>query len=240
MIERWSFSQWESYNSCPARWNYASVQKLPRLPPGPAAARGLLIHDTVESYITGRADEAGLHAAVKRKFLPVLDSFRDHPNGERHTELKLGLDREWNVSLVGDAAVTNKKSWCIMVFDAIRVGGPWQGQGKGSGPNIAYIGEWKSGKPKDTHIDQRKLYILGAFAKWEGLDEVHATTYYLEDTHPPQRTVAKASAVDKLKSLWQGRVDQMDRDAICGPKPGIHCNWCDFAKKRGGPCAFGM
>lgn len=236
-IERWSFSQWETYNACPAKWNYQSVQKLPRKPPGPAAARGLKIHDTVENYIQGRIDADGVHDAVKGKYLSVFDSFRNHPNGERHTELKLGLDRDWGVSLVGDCAITSKKPWCIMVFDAVRVGGAWCPPGT-SGESIAYIGEWKSGKPKDTHVDQRKLYILGAFARWN-VAEVHATTYYLEDTETPQRTVAKASAVDKLKSLWGGRVEQMERDNILAPKPSYQCNRCDYGRKQGGPCQFG-
>jgi hypothetical protein len=108
-------------------------------------------------------------------------------------------------------------------------------------PLIAHVGEWKSGKPKDTHVDQRKLYALGSLLKWHWVDEVHVTTYYVEDTAPPERlkVANTASANEKLKTLWRSRTDLMQSDKLCAPKPGIACNWCDYSKKKGGPCVFG-
>lgn len=233
---RWSFSQWETYNACPAKWNYKSVLKLPSLPPGPAAARGLKMHDTVEKYIVQHHGEEGLHPDIKPKYIPIFNTFRDHPNGERHVEFKFGLTESWTLA----GGMRSERTWVAMVLDAVRVGGPWVGEDKDpNAPIICHIGEWKSGKPKDTHGDQRKLYALGALVKWPWVDEVHATTYYLEDTGPPQRLVVRPSAADKLKDLWKGRVDMMQADRFLAPKPGMQCNWCDYAKKRGGPCAFG-
>lgn len=230
---RWSFSQWETYNSCPAKWKFKSVLKLPSAPPGPAAARGLQIHGSVEDYIGGKSSE--VHSAVKPKFIPIFNQLRNHPNGERHTELRMSLTEDWQLA----GGLRSKSAWCVLVIDAVRVGGAWNGPDKGKGPNIAWVYEWKSGKPKDTHGDQRKLYALASIIKWPWVDEVQATTYYLEDTAPPQKLRCTPSAADKLKALWQGRVDLMRRDTICGPRPGYHCMWCDYAKKRGGPCDFG-
>lgn len=233
---RWSFSQWENYNGCPARWKYKSVLKLPGSPPGPAAARGLQMHDTVENYINGNL--AVVHKDVAPKYYEVFDAFKTHPNGMRHCEYKFSLTQDWQIA----GPLTSGRAWCAMVLDAVRVGddhtGPYSSR---TSPLIAYVGEWKSGKPKDTHGDQRKLYALGTMLRWHDVDEVQVTTYYLEDTGPPQRLkVANSeSARDKLKQLWQQRVDLMQRDAICAPKPGMHCNWCDYAKKKGGPCVFG-
>lgn len=236
---RWSFSQWESYNSCPARWKYKSVLKLPTAGPGPAAARGLLIHSTVEDYVAQRVGLEGLHKDVDLKYLPVLDAFRYHPNGERHQEFRFSLTEDWK--LAGNQ-MKAERGWCMMVLDAVRVGDDFKGpHAKRETPLVAYVGEWKSGKPKDTHGDQRKLYALGALIHWPDVEKVEVTTYYLEDTEQPQRlSVANTeSAQTKLKDLWKGRVDRMQGDRICAPKPGMHCNWCDFAKKKGGPCVFG-
>jgi hypothetical protein len=233
---RWSFSQWENYNACPARWKYKSVLKLPGQPPGPAAARGLLIHSTVEDYISQRTDVA--HDAVKPEYYPVMDQFRNHPNGERHCEYRMSLGADWTVS----GPLNSVRAWCIMVLDAVRVGDDHKGpHATRTTPLVAYVGEWKSGKPKDTHGDQRKLYAVGALSRWAFVDEVHVTTYYLEGTEVSQRLKVPntKSANDKLRDLWQGRVDRMQSDRICAPKPGVHCNWCDYAKKKGGPCAFG-
>lgn len=233
---RWSFSQWENYNGCPARWKYKSVLKLPGSPPGPAAARGLIIHQTVEDYIGGRLEVA--HKDITPKYYQVFDDFRNHPNGERHQELKFTLTPDWTLA----GPLTSGRAWVTMVLDAVRVGDAHKGpHSTRTTPLIAYVGEWKSGKPKDTHGDQRKLYALGSLMRWHDVDEVQVTTYYLEDTGPPQRLKVPntLSARDKLKELWQTRVDLMQRDAICAPKPGMHCNWCDYAKKKGGPCVFG-
>lgn len=233
---RWSFSQWENYDGCPARWKYKSVLKLPSSPPGPAAARGIDMHSRVEQFIKGEIDEEFLMegdvnarfgtkraAKVEAKFVPMLTEFRDHPNGDRWTELKLGFDSEWYLS--GGASPTAS---CIMVLDAARCI-----------DKVAHVGEWKSGTPKPTHGDQRKMYGLGALRRWTGVEEVIVTTYYLEGTAPPAQLIIKPTALEKLVLLWDHRVDQMQRDEICAPKPGEHCRWCDYSAAKGGPCKFG-
>ena len=222
---RWSFSQWETYQSCPQKWKFQSIMKLPRQPPGPAAARGSEIHATVENYITG-GDQSVLHPAIHSKYIPVLDSFRDHPNGDRHTEKKLAFDPGWFL-----CAPQSRFAACVAVLDAVRYGHV-------DGVKTVFIGEWKSGKPKETHVDQRKLYAMFGMRAWMA-DRVEATTYYLEDTAPPERLVlASPSGYEKLKALWQSRIDEMRTNEICAPRPGYHCNWCDFSKRKGGPCQF--
>lgn len=233
---RWSFSQWENYNGCPARWKYKSVLKLPSAPPGAAAARGLEIHSTIEDYIGGRVDVA--HRAVKPQYYEIFDQYRTHPNGERHCEYRFSLTEDWQLA----GPLNSGRTWVNMVLDVVRVGdddkGPYS---KRTAPLVAYVGEWKSGKPKDTHGDQRKLYALGSLIRWHDVDEVQVTTHYVEGTEKSQRLkVANTeSARTKLKDLWNQRVHMMRSDAICAPKPGMHCNWCDYSKKNGGPCVFG-
>lgn len=223
---RWSFSQWESYNSCPQRWKFQSVMKLPRKPPGPAAARGLEIHASVEKYIeTG--DPAVLHGAVKSKFIPIFDELRNHPNGDRYCEKRLGFDADWAVS-----APQSKLTACIAILDGVRFGGADKDD------HTVRVYEWKSGTPKDSHGDQRKLYAVTSFLHWRA-SAAEVTTYYLEDTAPPQKLSITPSGAEKLKALWNDRIAQMQRDEFCAPRPGIHCNWCDYARKRGGPCRFG-
>lgn len=231
---RWSFSQWENYNGCPARWKYKSVLKLPSRPAGPAAARGLQIHATIEDYISQRSDT--VHPAVKPEYMPVFDTYREHPNGERHCELKFSLDE--NFQLCGP--MLSNRAWCVMVLDVVRVGDAHRGpHSTRETPLIAHVGEWKSGKPKDTHTDQRKLYALGSLVRWPDVEKVMVTTHYVEGTAPSARLEVSRSAKPKLEDLWRGRVEQMQRDQICAPKPGMHCQWCDYSKRIGGPCVFG-
>jgi hypothetical protein len=196
--------------------------KLPRQPPGPAAARGLQIHDSVEQYVL-HGDRSGIHGAVKDKYIPIFDELRNHPNGDRYTELKLGFDVDWAI-----CAPQSSTASCIAILDAVRfVDG------------VATVYEWKSGKPKDTHPDQRKLYAVAALLKFKA-EKVNVTTFYLEDTEVPQRTLVSESGVRNiLIPLWNDRIHQMQRDKFCAPKPSFGCVWCDFSKKKGGPCQFG-
>lgn len=220
---RWSFSQFEAYSQCPAKWKYQSILKLPRRPPGPAASRGLEIHSTVEEYIKG-ADASTLHKDINPKYIPVLDGFRDHENGDRHTEKKLAFDAEWSIT-----APSSKLAAVIAVLDASRF----------TNDKTLHIGEWKSGKPKDSHADQRKLYAMFGYKAWNA-KRVEVTTYYLEDTAPPARIVLEAeSGFMKLRQLWDDRISTMRRDEICAPRPSFGCRFCDFSKSNGGPCVFG-
>jgi hypothetical protein len=219
---RWSFSQWETYNSCPAKWKFGSVMKLPRQPPGPAASRGLEVHASVEKYVV-TGDAGDLHGAISARYIPVFNELRDHENGDMHLEKKLGFDVDWAIS-----APSSKVTACIAILDAVRF--------RDDGTVQVY--EWKSGKPKDTHGDQRKLYALSSFIHWKAT-KAEVTTYYLEDTEVPQKLSIAASGAEKLKALWDQRIAMMLRDEFCAPKPSYQCNWCDFSKKRGGPCRFG-
>ncbi len=240
---RVSFSQWETYQQCPQKWHFSSRLKLPRQPPGPAAARGLHMHDRAEKYIMGEIDdvnawEPGLMfgdkppAVISRKYIPILDAFRNQPNGERYTEKKVAFDSEWYL-----CGPSSHHAAFVAVLDAARVGGNRYVKGDPDNGWV-HIGEWKSGKPKDTHEDQRKIYALFGYRLW--LQPVKVTTYYLEDTAPPQRLVLKSDEwYERLKALWSNRVQEMATNEICAPRPGYHCNWCYFAKKKGGPCQFG-
>ena len=219
---KWSFSQWEAYNACPAKWKFGSVLKFAKMPPGPAAARGLEIHASVESYVAS-GDPAVLHGAIKSKYIPIFDEIRNHENGDRYCEKKLGFDADWAV-----CAPTQTNRACVAILDAARF----------TNDGTAVVYEWKSGKPKDTHSDQRKLYALASFLHWNAR-RAEVTTYYLEDTEVPQRTVIEVSGAEKLKSLWNDRIAQMQRDEFCAPRPSFGCTFCDFSKKKGGPCRLG-
>lgn len=233
---RWSFSQWENYQGCPARWKFKSVLKIPGKPPGGAAARGLEMHDRVEKYVTGMTDDVDppegvtwqndkgetlRPAIIQPEYIPVLDSFRNHTGYFREAEYKIGMDEDF-----GLCAPRSAMSSCMAVLDVIK-----------AKDGIVEVGEWKSGKPKDTHADQRKLYALVAM-KSKLADEVRVTTYYLEGTAKPERLVVKASAQEKLQALWRGRVEEMQKNTICAPRPGFYCRWCDYANSKGGPCHF--
>jgi hypothetical protein len=213
--------------------------KLPRSPSGPAAARGTELHSRVDKYITKKINSLDPDPALRfgdkkpaiidPQYIPMLNEYRYHPNGDVYAEKKLAFDSDWQVS---DAR--SPFAACVAVLDAVRYLKP-----HATSYGLLHVGEWKSGTPKDSHADQRKLYAMFGMRHWHA-DEVQVTTYYLEGTAPPARTTLKSIAGFRtLKELWEGRIIMMQKDEICAPRPAFECRFCDYAKAKGGPCQFG-
>lgn len=232
---KWSFSAWATYNTCPAKYKFKYDQRLKGLPPGPAAARGIEMHDSIDLYIRAEVhDPEKLHPAIdKETMLPIFDLFRNHGNGERFTELPVYTTEDWKDTL-------KAFRWCTSIFDAVRAGGDWQLEKGVVDPHekVVSVAEWKSGSPKDDHKDQRHLYATTALSRFHYYDEVRVTTYYVEGKFPPARLSVKRSAQEKLQDLWNGRIKGIRNDEFKAPRPGMYCRWCDYAKDRGGPCTF--
>jgi hypothetical protein len=194
----------------------------------------------VENYIRNPALTHEIFPAdVKAidKHLGVFNAFREHPNGERYTELMVCTNREWE----WQAYPIREKVWLTMILDAVKVGGAWGNGFKGQddvipSQDVVDIAEWKTGKPKDEHAEQRNLYALGGLIRWKQHDVVRVTTYYLDGKGEPQRLTVKRTALDKLKDKWEQRVDTMQSDQLLAPRPGYYCRWCHYSKEKGGPC----
>lgn len=238
---RWSFSQWSTYQKCPAQYNYRYVQRLP-YQTSTAATRGTDTHAAVENYVKCELHDYPLPNDYLKA---TLDAYRNHPNGERWTEKKMAFDKDWNSVWVG-----SPESSCVMVLDAMRCGDDWRKvkveHWKGNqehvypeSRDIVYVAEWKTGKPWDEHKEQRLLYALGALRWMHYSTEVQVTTYYLDNTSEPQRTIVKRTAEEKLKALWNERATVMLNDDILAPRPGFYCRWCSYSKDKGGPCRVG-
>lgn len=240
-VFRWSFSAWERYDGCAFNYKLRYIERLPSSPPGPAAARGLDLHDRVEKYITEQNRNPNIMqygdptkrfgdkkaARIHDKYIPIIEGYKEHPNGDRHCEKQMAFDSQWYLT-----GFTTKYSACKAVLDAVKF------TIHDDGLKELDIGEWKSGSPKERHADQRKLYALFGLKGWLA-DKVNVTTYYLEHDIKPVRLSVTPDNWDKLVALWEARRGQMQSDKIFAPKPGDHCNWCDYAARKGGPCKFG-
>lgn len=219
---RYSYSQWEAYDDCPQKWKFRSIDRLPQGPSGPAAQRGQLIHDSIESYING-ADRSVLHPDIHPDYVEVFDEYRHWPTGDRWAEREFGVTPDWKM--------TGKKepdSRLMAVLDVV-----------GANKNIVDIGEWKSGKPKDRHVEQRKIYACVGMTYWPHAEQIIVTTHYVENTAPSEKLIVSPRGAQKLMKIWDQRFDRMDSDKICGPRPGFYCRWCDYSREKGGPCKVG-
>lgn len=209
-----SFSQWENYQGCPRRWKHRYLDKIPTGPTGPAAMRGIGVHNEVEIFLSTKKD------LPKVTHADVIEELSRR--NEVHTEYKLHFDEHWNRT-----SPDSKEIAWVGVLDAVSVA-----------PKCIDVYEWKTGKPKPTHGDQRNIYALMGLRCW-GAEEITVTTYYLDGTEGPQKLSATKKSVPMLINRWNERRNAMMNDTFWPPRPGFHCRWCDYAKAKGGPCEFG-
>jgi|KBSMisStandDraft_5_1062788.scaffolds.fasta_scaffold00197_8 hypothetical protein len=218
-----SFSKWECHHQCPFQYKCRYVDNLPSIQ-NAKAARGVDIHASAEVYIkTPDGFKTDLTWLKDKSIIPVLDAYRFHPNGMRHCEYKFALDEEWYC-----CSWKSQHARVRLVFDAARFK-----------DDTAYIAEWKSGKPKDTHEQQREMYALGALKLWDPRKKAVVTTYYFDGTEEPQRLTVKPGDLQMLIDKWERRFETIEKDRMWAPRPGFYCKWCSYSKTAGGPCKFG-
>jgi CRISPR/Cas system-associated exonuclease Cas4 (RecB family) len=223
-----SFSSWNMYNTCPFKWKCKNVLGLDEGPSGPAAARGTLIHGMMDNYITGKSDVLPWDKENGAPKVPALGD--EHPlDGVVKRlreivavpEMRVEFTREWE-----PWPPPGKPAEAVVVFDAIK-----------TYTTHTEVAEWKSGKPSDSHADQRLIYALGALHIYNP-PEVRVTTYYIDMTGPAQRNIITRAQKPKLQKLWDDRRAAMEADDIMAPRANPGCRYCAFRKSVGGPCAF--
>jgi hypothetical protein len=114
----------------------------------------------------------------------------------------------------------------------------------------ATVLDWKSGgltktgevRPNEKYDDQLEIYQVCVMSAYPKVQKVDASLVFL-DAKPPNHPVVTRPSVDrgdlrKLQKKWEGRVVPLFADKTFAPRPGFYCGWCDYAHKKGGPCAY--
>jgi len=207
-----SFSRLSLYETCALKMKFRYRDKL-STPKGPAASRGTLLHSSIEDYILGKKDT--LHSEIA-DLHETFTQVKEDP--KPFVELKLAFSE----GFVKVVPWTSSQAHFRMVLDAGNVF-----------PDKVVIREWKSGKMYDEHYDQRKTYALGSIIKWNLPVEV--VTHYLDLR---KQEASRGEVADRKVWAWHltQRLETMANDRHFAPRPGHYCHWCDFSKRKGGPC----
>ena len=216
----WSLSKYGLYKKCPTAYKFRVVDRIPD-PAGPAAARGTDIHAQLESYLaTGNWTLAIPEFTIKKAEAMRGLNFR--------SEIKLALDENWK-----RVEWNAPEAWVRGIIDAM-VLLPDNGDVP---PTEAQLGEWKTGKVYDDHVNQRDLYLTMVLSIWPTIDYGKIETIYVDQSHA-QASELKREELEAKQIHWAKAVTPMLNDTFFSPRPGDHCRWCTFSKRRGGPCVF--
>jgi hypothetical protein len=211
-----SYSKLSTYEGCHLKYKFRYKDNI-RTPKGPAAQRGTDLHGSAEGYLLGQKN------TIRKELVPIKQVLLLVKKQEPFVEQKVSLREDLLRVCDWDA----KEAYLHMVLDSAYING-----------NEVHVQEWKSGKVYPDHADQRRVYALGALAQWTAMQEVTVTTYYID------QGVKKTLRIDRsqrtlLVGEYLPRFKAMENEKRFTPNPGRQCYWCDYSRRKGGPCPAG-
>lgn len=215
----WSYSRLYDYERCPQLYKFKAIDKLPE-PPNPAMDRGTRIHNLAEKALLKPKSK------LPQELLRLKERFAQLRGAGAQPE------QQWTLTYNFKASTSwfSKEAWCRLKVDAVVVDG-----------DKVEVVDWKTGQFKpEKSVDQVELYALGASVVHPVTKQVTCRLSYTDVGQEVPTIIQLTPAwVKKTKDKWVKRVAPLQKDKSFKPKPSPACNWCFFAKSKGGPCAHG-
>ena len=228
-VKSWSFSRYALYQTCPLKYKFTNIDKLPEVK-GPALVRGSDIHDKADRYLKGTIARLPVELLKFKKLFAELRAVAKKTPGQIRLEETWAFKADWTPT-----------QWNDWVGCRLRI----KTDATTIDKNVVTIYDWKTGKYRrdnaESYAEQLELYGLGAlvlFGATVPKIEVRARLVYLdvgEMHHSPTFTM---SDLPGLKKAWAQRVKPLMADTKFAPRPNALCGWCTWRADAGGPCLF--
>lgn len=217
LAERWSYSKLSVFEWCPRQFKYRYIDKLSEPEKNWAADRGIIIHAKGEQFLKGNIKGVPKEYEAYKSELRMLKRFKAKPEVDFSftKDLKPCKWDDWN------------NVWCISRLDAAA-----------TKDDCALIVDYKTGKIYDTHKDQSDLYTFAAFIQYPKIESVSTEFWYLDqpDEDPGIWEYDRDKHFQHLKMMFKKRATKIFTEKSFKCKPSYKCAWCNFNKKKGGPC----
>ena len=225
-ITAWSYSRWTTYDTCAGKAKFKFIDKLPD-PAGPAAERGLEIHNTAERFVTQHLNHGFCEFDLESPLDTWKDDFDDlietlRSSSESFVEEQWAFTDEWE-----ETGWFDNDAWCRVKMDVA-----WRKGGHG-----VFV-DYKTGKMRDEHDEQADLYAVAMLVRFPNLRTVRGEFWYV-DQDSIQPYEYDAAEIERLKEEWNRRGTVITTAEEFPFNPGRHCRWCAYARDQGGPCQNG-
>lgn len=223
----WSATRYGDWLECPLKAKLKHLDKIqePIDPKGPMA-RGNDLHANAANFIMSRVDD--LHPDLEKYYgadLRELRALFTKRTAAPVVEDDWVLTAQWEPTHVRDW----DGAWLRVKLDC----GYYP-----KGPESMRIKDWKTGKfskwKLDPYMLQLEIYAVCAFVLNPHLQEVIPSLEFVDEDkqYPETPLVFKREQLPALKKLWEKRLGPMMADRKFDPKPGKHCDWCYYGKKK--------
>lgn len=215
----YSYSRISTFEDCKAKYNFSYLEKID-IPfiPSPAMERGTDIHNSVEAFILGQAEQ--LHPEIHQHYGQFFFGLRE--NYECMPEHRWAFDWDWREIDYDspDAMVRGFMDLKLVPAD----------------DNIQ-VYEFKTGKIYPNHTSQQLLYGTAALVQHPEIEGVDVTNIYF-DLKKNKKIYYPQAMLREYKPMWTKKIEEIENCEEFIPEPGYRCRWCRFSKANGGPCAF--
>lgn len=226
-LKAWSYSRYKDHDTCPKKLLYKHILKVPE-DETPAMLRGQQAHKDLAAYLNGEGPAYVPYTPAPipgwTYFAPMLHDLR---NLEPIVEQQWGFTNRWKpTGWFGDS------TWLRVVMDAAVIY---------DFDNTADVIDFKTGKPYPDHAEQSEIYALAAFCRYPELERVTVRFWYVDMEARGEESVFRYSEkhIPRLIQKWEEKAERVLTERIFAAHPGRHCNWCPFARSKGGPCKHG-
>lgn len=216
-----SYSGLMMFEKCPRSFKYKYIDKLQvsgTFTPSPAMLRGSKLHNAAEYYVDGSIDVLPEELRERQKMFDRLRGF-DYAL----PEWEFNLTEDWT----GIPFERKEDGFIRGIIDLLV---PHE--------NLLEIKEYKTGRVYDSHPDQRGLYGMAGLVLFPQVDHARITTVYFDLGGADQTTEMSRSDLEAIKWSWARRINKtVDVGQPYPMRPSkMNCKWCDYSKKKGGPC----
>ena len=220
LVKAWSVSSIQHFEDCQYRVYLSKVKKCPE-PKADAMERGSMIHECLEKFVMGEADEDILGPV--KFFKDEAKRFRDGYNeGNVIVEDDWAYNTNWEpTGWVAD------DTWCRMKLDIMVM----------EDESSAEINDWKTGKKYPMKAGfQGMVYAVGAFKRFPKLEFIKTRFLYVDKGDKFE----KAYTRERCKSLTERinlRALALTTAQIFKPKPAKwNCRFCPH--RETGNCPY--
>lgn len=213
VITSWSYSRFGTYEQCPFKAKLLYIEKL-KEPSSQALEKGTAVHAELERFLK-LADERLPQSALKLEEHAVAIKAR-----KPYVELEVCFNKDWQ-----PVDWFAKDAWVRIKIDFLI-----------KEDNYCLIGDWKTGRVRDSYEPQLELYALTGLLMFPNVDTIDTALYFVDAGMVIEGQQYKREDLELLKARWTDRVSKMLTDTEFAPTPNQYCKWCSFRKSAGGIC----
>ena len=214
--DAWGFSKLDVYRTCPAKFKYQFIEKLPQ-PSSPALARGSAIHEELESYLNGWQTVLPPDA---EKWKEALDALKEQPTLKG--EQALGFDKNWKLQ----PSWFGPNIWLRVKMDAYYFT-----------PHELVVIDFKTGKYRVPSTDQIELYGCAGIELAPHVETVRTEFWFIDTEELYSKVYTREEAL-KPRKKFERAVMPIYQDTTWRPTPSRECRWCPYSKTKGGKCVY--